>query len=102
MDFSPLTLLRAALGRPPKLVCAPRVWDPGVDELARRASGRRESGAFLLGTIKGRTRTIRQFLFYDDIDPTCFARGIVEFNGARFGAVWDECRRLDMRVVADV
>jgi hypothetical protein len=102
MDFSLPTLLRAALGRPPKLVCASRTWDRGVDELARRAGGRRESGAFLLGTTKGGTRTIRQFLYYDDVDPTCFARGIVEFDGARFGMVWDECRRLGMSVVADV
>lgn len=96
------TLLRAATGRPPKLVCASRLWNQGVDELRRRAGGRCESGAFLLGTANGKTRKIQQFLFYDDVDPTCFAHGIVEFDGSKFGTVWQKCREANMTVVADV
>lgn len=102
MAFSLPMLLRTALGRPPRLVCNPGVWNQGVDELNRRAAGRRESGAFLLGNAKGRTRRIQHFLFYDDIDPDCFANGIVEFDGRRFGLVWTKCRQLTMTVVADV
>lgn len=98
----PRMLLRAATGRPPRLICAPRVWHQGVDELHRRTGGWRESGAFLLGTVYGKTRRIQQFLFYDDIDPTCFARGIVEFDGGKFGLVWQKCREMNMDVVADV
>jgi hypothetical protein len=78
------------------------VWNQGVDELRRRTGGRRESGAFLLGNIKGRTRTMHKFLYYDDIDPICFAHGIVEFDGGKFGLVWKMCRELSMTVVADV
>jgi hypothetical protein len=96
------TMLRAAFGQPPRLVCSPRIWNSGVDELRRRASGRRESGAFLLGGTDGRTRRIQQFLFYDDVDPHCFDNGIVEFDGSKFGLVWKECRELKMTVVADV
>jgi len=102
MAFSLPTLLRAALGRPPRLVCSPRIWNHGVDELRRRTGGRRESGAFLLGNPNGKTRRIQQFLFYDDVDPHCFDHGIVEFDGSKFGLVWKKCRELKMTVVADV
>jgi proteasome lid subunit RPN8/RPN11 len=102
MVFSLPTLLRAALGRPPKLVCSPRIWNQGVEELKRRAAGRRESGAFLLGNANRRTRRIQHFLYYDDVDPNCFANGIVEFDGSKFGLVWAKCRALKMSVVADV
>ena len=97
------TLLRSAIGRPPKLVCSLALWNRGVEELHRRTGRRRESGAFLLGSAKGGgIRKIQHFLYYDDIDPTCFARGIVEFDGGKFGLVWEQCRRLRLTVVADV
>jgi hypothetical protein len=95
-------LLRTAIGRSPKLVCDPRVWNRGVEELNMRTGGSQESGAFLLGKVKGRTRKIERFLYYDDVDPTCFTHGIVEFDGRRFGDVWKKCRELKMVVVADV
>jgi len=56
----------------------------------------------LLGTATGKVRRIEQFLFYDDVDPTCFAHGIVEFDGSRFGTVWQKCREAKQTVVADV
>jgi proteasome lid subunit RPN8/RPN11 len=102
MAFSLPTLLRTALGRPPRLACSPRIWNLGVDELRRRTGGRRESGAFLLGSQNGRTRKIQEFLFYDDVDPHCFDNGIVEFDGNKFGLVWKKCRESKMTVVADV
>jgi proteasome lid subunit RPN8/RPN11 len=83
-------------------VCGLQVWHRGVDELRRRADGRHESGAFLLGKVDGRVRRIEEFLFYDDIDPACFARGIVEFDGRKLGAVWQRCRDSGRKVVADV
>ena len=102
MAFSLPTLLRAVLGKQPRLVCNPQIWNPGVDELHRRTGRGHESGAFLVGDIDGRTRRIRQFLFYDDLDPHCFDHGIVEFDGSKFGLVWKKCRELKMTVVADV
>lgn len=102
MAFLLQTLWRALRGPTPRLVCDARTWNAGVDELRRRAAGRRESGAFLLGNAAGDFRRVRQFLFYDDVDQTCFANGIVEFDGAKFGKVWDHCRKQNVTVVADV
>jgi len=96
------TLLRSALGRPPKLVCTAQLWDQGVDELRMRTRGRHESGAFLLGVNRRGVRTIQQFLYYDDVDPDCFRNGIVEFDGRWLGKVWELCRKSNMDVVADV
>lgn len=96
------TFLRATFGQPPKLVCAASVWRSGTAELRRRAGGRRESGAFLLGQERGQTRRIEQFVFYDDLDPTCFRNGIVEFDGRRFGALWQLCRETGRTVVSDI
>lgn len=102
MGFWPRTLWRAATGRPPRLVCARTIWKHGVATLADRADGRRESGAFLLGLATGATRRVVEFLYYDDVDPDCFAHGIVEFHGNRFGRVWNRCRERRLTVVADV
>ena len=103
MAFFLRMLWRSARGRPPNLVCRPATWKAGVDELRRRAADVRESGAFLLGTPKGgRTRRIEQFLFYDDVDPNCFAHGFVEFDGRRLGAVWSVCRESGRTVLADI
>jgi proteasome lid subunit RPN8/RPN11 len=89
-------------GGTPKVRCNEHVWRNGVAELRRRANGRRESGAFLLGNIENGVRVIRKFLFYDDVDPHCFDKGIVEFNGRLLHVVHTECRKLGMRLVADV
>jgi hypothetical protein len=104
MEFSISTLARAAFGRPPRLVCAPAIWKAGVSELATRTNGAtRESGALLLGRKGGRTRRIMEFMFYDDIDPTCLNNGIVELDGRRLqGAVGQRCRQNKLDVVADV
>jgi hypothetical protein len=102
MAFLLRTLLRAALGKPPRLACDPELWNCGVDELRRRTGGKHESGAFLLGNVKRGVRRIQRFLYYDDIDPTCFMHGIVEFDGGKFGLVWEKCRELNLAVVADV
>jgi hypothetical protein len=88
----------------PKLVCPAKTWTTGVAELNRRTRGEIEAGAFLLGRIENGIRQIEKFVFYDDIDPTCFANryGIVEFDGRNFGKLWGLCRDLGMTVVADV
>lgn len=95
------TLARCVTGARPDLVCPPRVWAAGMAELRRRCAGRRESGAFLLGT-KGGVRRIREFLFYDDIDPDALSSGIVVIDGRRLGALWAYCRKSGLEVVADV
>lgn len=84
------------------LRCRSSVWLTGCAELKRRTRGVQESGAFLLGHKHGARREIAEFLFYDDIDATCFANGIVEFDGSKLGRVWKYCRERSMKVVADV
>jgi hypothetical protein len=96
------TLARSVFGPPPELLCDADVWRAGVAELRRRGGGgQRESGAFLLGS-KGKTRTIEEFIFYDDIDPEALSTGIVVIDGRRLGDLWAHCRRTGREVVADV
>ena len=95
------TLARVAFGPRPDLLCHAAVWNAGVAELRRRTGGRRESGAFLLGSV-GKTRRIEEFVFYDDIDPNALETGIVVIDGRRLGDLWTHCRKTGRRVVADV
>lgn len=84
--------------------CDGALWAEGVAELARRGgSGRRESGAFLLGETAPRgARRIRRFVYYDDLEPDCLNSGCVVFQGTGYGPLWETCRRANLSVVADV
>jgi len=95
------TLARSVFGPRPEIFCDGATWNAGVLELRRRAGGRRESGAFLLGS-KNKARRIEEFVFYDDIDPNALASGIVNIDGRRLGSLWTHCRKTGRRVVADV
>ena len=96
------TAARTLLGRRPELICDRETWRQGVQELARRTlGGRRESGAFLLGT-RGRPARISRFIFYDDIDPAALDTGIVIIDGRKLGDLWKICRQYGFAVVADV
>ncbi len=61
----------------------------------------RESGAFLLGTRDTDVRRIKTYLLFDEIDPEAL-KGYIDFDGTKMDRVWDQCRRLDLNVVADV
>lgn len=71
-------------------------------ELRRRTEGRHESGAFLLGKCEGTRRTITRFAYYDDLDPHSLESGVVIFDGAGYGPLWQLCRDTGLMVVADV
>ena len=101
MGSSIATLARRIFGPPPEILCSAGVWRAGVAELRRRAGGRRESGAFLLGS-NGIAREIEEFVFYDDIDPNALRTGIVIIDGCRLGDLWAHCRKTGRVVVADV
>ena len=45
---------------------------------------------------------ITRFVFYDDLDKQCLDTGIVVFNGAAYGKLWDLCRATGLMVVADI
>ena len=68
----------------------------------RGLSGRRESGAFLLGRRVAGVARIDDFILYDDLDRHSLDSGIVHFNGCYFAELWAECDRRDRDVVADV
>jgi proteasome lid subunit RPN8/RPN11 len=95
------TLARIVFGPRPEIICAAKIWNEGVIELRRRAGGRRESGAFLLGSGDG-ARRIEEFVFYDDVDPDSLSTGIVVIDGRRLGDLWSYCRKTGRKVVADV
>lgn len=40
-------------------------------------------------------------MLYDDVDPEALV-GMIDFDGARMDAVWRECERSGLSVVADV
>lgn len=95
------TLSRIACGPAPEICCDQDVWNAGVHELKRRAGGKSESGAFLLGS-KASRRSITEFVYYDDIDPSALNSGIVYIDGRRLGKLWEHCRARGLNVVADV
>lgn len=102
------SLLNKLLGKllwpPPRLRCARRVWNAGVEELARRTrSGRQESGAYLLGVdLAGGGQRILEFVFYDDIDPHALDTGVVVIRQTALPRLWAHCRERGYGVVADV
>lgn len=110
MSFSIPATIRALatslLAPEHRLACPTLLWHEGLVELRRRGGARRESGAFLLGerTTRGgaERRRVRQFVYYDDLDPHCLDSGVVVFDGAGFGPLWRLCREMGLEVVADV
>jgi hypothetical protein len=74
------------------------LWRRLYSELRKRSGGRRESGAFLLGTGS----RICEFICYDDIDPTALETGIVKIKGVAFVRVWEYCALRQIKVLADV
>lgn len=89
---------------PPRIICARRVWEIGVHELARRTLGEtRESGAYLLGRTRDNgIHEILEFVYYDDVDPKALATGIVTIRQTALPRLWEICRARGFGVVADV
>ena len=84
-----------------RLKCPTLIWEEIHRELKKRGQGHRESGGFLLGYIESNCRHVKAFLPYDEIDPASL-RGHIVFDGSKMDLVWRECKRLKMRVIADV
>lgn len=102
MNFSIRATIRALIVPNSRVSCHSRLWAAGLAELRRRGGGRRESGAFLLGSEHRGHRRIQRFVYYDDLDPGCLDSGIVVFDGAGYGPLWELCREAGLTVVADV
>jgi len=103
MNFSIRPTMRRLLSPRHELSCSSTLWRRLLRRLRERGGGRRESGAFLLGSVAddGR-RHIADFILYDDLDPHALDTGIVHLDGRYFGALWDICRARKLAVVADV
>jgi proteasome lid subunit RPN8/RPN11 len=101
MPFSLARTIRTLIFPPRPLACRRRLWARILSELRDRGGGRRESGGFLLGRRDGARRVIEDFIPYDAVDPDAL-RGHIVFDGSRMDAVWAECRRRGLQVVADV
>src|SRR5512140_623886 len=100
MSFSIRATIRGLEAPEHRLSCPAKLWAAGLKELRRRGGGRRESGAFLLGTEERGSRRVHRFVYYDDLDPRCLDRGIVVFDGSGYGPLWQMCRETELSVVA--
>jgi proteasome lid subunit RPN8/RPN11 len=76
-------------------------WDALISELARRAGGIRESGAFLLAPAGRETPIVTSVVYYDDLDPDALNGGVALYAPA-FGRLWSICAERRLRVVGDV
>jgi len=96
------TLNTLGLGSPTApLRCRRGLWRNLLHDLHRRGGNAKESGAFLLGETVNKIRRIEHYLLFDAIDPNALTGGI-DFDGSKMDQVWDECRRRNLQVVADV
>ena len=110
MSFSIPATIRALamslLASEYRLSCSAPLWREGLAELCRRGRGSRETGAFLLGqctSALGRHRRhVTRFIYYDDLDPHCLDTGIIVFDGAGYGPLWETCRETGLSVIGDV
>ncbi|WP_439599935.1 hypothetical protein [Devosia sp.] len=103
MNFSIAAIIRRLRAPRHRVSVARHVWVRLRHDLRDRGlQASRESGAFLLGERRGGTARISDYVLYDDLDPHCLDSGIVRFNGAYYGALWAECEKRSLDVVADV
>lgn len=77
------------------------LWRDLVERLARSGQGRRESGAFLLGTLQPR-RAVSAYILYDEVSASAQHSNYVLLLGEDMSKVWSECERLSIQVVADI
>jgi proteasome lid subunit RPN8/RPN11 len=62
-----------------------------------------ESGAYLLGSdLPDGSKQIREFVYYDDVDPLALVTGEVTIRQTALPRLWSICRDRALGVVADV
>ncbi len=103
MSFSIAGTMRRLLAPHHELSCSWWTWRRLLAGLRARGRYVQESGAFLLGrrSLEGPAR-IDTFILYDDLDPRALDTGIIRFDGAHFGRLWEHCRKSGSTVLADV
>ncbi|MEB3286895.1 MAG: hypothetical protein VKJ04_05275 [Vampirovibrionales bacterium] len=78
------------------------IWTDLVAELARRGSGVRESGAFLLGSIYSGRREVMAFIPYDELEPGCLDAGYINFTSIGYRKLWRLLKECGLQVVGDI
>lgn len=94
-------LARRFVAREAWLRFRPDTWEEMIEELRQRGEGRRESGAFLLGSREGGTRLVTRIVYLDDIDPACLV-GSIHLHGEAYGKLWDICEEAELKVLGDI
>lgn len=80
-----------------------RFFDSIVAEIHRRGDEKRESGAFLLGSIeRDGSRIADDVVYYEDVDPRCTRYGAIALESAAFAEVWRIASERGKQVVADL
>lgn len=103
MSYSILAIINRILCPSHSVRISSALWRFLVAGLQVRGERRRESGAFLLGTIDSdKRRRIERIVFYDDLCPNAFANSYVEMTPEGYGRLWPICERTSTQVVADV
>lgn len=101
MSFSTKAIIRGFASPNHRLSCPGQLWRRIVAELQRRGGREHESGAFLLGIVRGKRREVRDVVYYDDLDPESYATGVCVLHGNAFAKLWAVCREKKLTVVAD-
>jgi hypothetical protein len=78
------------------------LWRQLIIQLRQRGHGHSESGAFLLAQQDDKSDRVATFKCYDDLDPNAYQGGAIAFHAVGHAALWERCRKNNLRVVADV
>lgn len=74
-----------------------------VSEIHRRGDEKRESGAFLLGSITADgSRVADDVVYYEDLDPRCTRHGTIALESSAFAEAWRIASERSKQVVADL
>jgi hypothetical protein len=76
-------------------------WTDLIAGLDQRAEGIRESGAFLLSDVGGRSRVVRQVVYYNDLGPSS-GNGGLWVGPAAYAKLWRLCSTEGRKVIADL
>lgn len=83
-----------------RLEFAPGIWRGLMDDLCKRSSGVRESGAFLVASRS--EETVNGWIPYDELSAASLGRAFVRLESAAFTKLWKICAERSLKVVADV
>jgi proteasome lid subunit RPN8/RPN11 len=78
------------------------LWARVIFQLRRRGAGKRESGAFLLGSQRGESARVTAYICYDDLDQNAYESGGIAFHAEGYAALWSYCRETKLQLLADV